>query len=189
MESTCNRLQCFEFEFIVPDTLMHVPSNEFICDVTNTNFVDSAWLRRLRDDDDDDDANDHRQPAMTRTTTTTKKTTTTDGLSTTTVETTTTTTTTTNNPTTKLGKLNWTRLNYKGADHDNRRLLEHRAKNCECEVCFREIHKLPPAEPIRHKLAARHSKLKEREIKKAKRNAKKDVKAGKQACIRNFFRY
>ena len=130
-------------------------------------------------------------PTMTKTITTTKRTTTTTGSGTTTTTTTEskTTTTTTLSPCSKLPKLNWTRLNYDPDNHDNRRLLEHRAKNCECEVCYRELHKLPPAEPIRHKMAARHSKLKEREIKRAKKNAKKDVKAGKQACIRNFFRY
>ncbi len=126
---------------------------------------------------------------MTKTTsTTTKKTTTTNGSSTTTTVETSTTTTTTTTPT-NLGNLGWTRLNYKGIHHDNRRLLEHRAKNCECEVCYRELHKLPPASPFREKFAARHSKLKDREIKRAKKKAKKDVKAGKQACIKKFFKY
>ena len=127
---------------------------------------------------------------MTKTTTTTKKTTTTSGsgTTTTTIETSTTTVTNTSPPS-KLPKLNWTRLNYDENNHDNRRLVEHRAKNCECEVCYRELHKLPPAQPCREIIAARHSKLRDREIKRAKKKAKKDVKAGKQACIRNFFRY
>lgn len=88
-----------------------------------------------------------------------------------------------------LPKLNWTRLNYKGENHDRRRLLQHRAKNCECEVCYRELQKLPPAEPLREIYAKKKHKLEQREVRKVKRLAKKDVKAGKQACIRNFFRY
>jgi DNA recombination-dependent growth factor C len=86
-------------------------------------------------------------------------------------------------------KLNWKRIDYKGDHHDNRRLLVHRAKNCECEVCFRELKKLPPADPVRDKIIARKHKLEEREIRKAKRVAKTQVKEGKQASIRNFFRY
>jgi hypothetical protein len=131
---------------------------------------------------------------MTQTTTTTNKTTTTTGSDTTTTTTTTTTETSTTttistSPASRLPKLNWTRLNYDPDNHDNRRLLEHRAKNCECEVCYRELHKLPPALPLREKYATRQSKLDEREIKRAKKKAKKEVKAGKQCSIRNFFRY
>ena len=88
-----------------------------------------------------------------------------------------------------LPKLNWTRLNYKGDDHDNRRVLEHRKRDCQCEVCYLEINKLPPAEPLREKYAKRKQKLEERSIKRIKKMAKKEVKDGKQACIRNFFRY
>jgi hypothetical protein len=94
-----------------------------------------------------------------------------------------------NERTSKLPVLNWTRLNYKGEDHDNRRLLQHRAIDCTCDVCFLELHKLPPAEPLREKYARKKKKLEEREIRKVKRIAKKEVKSGKQACIRNFFRY
>jgi hypothetical protein len=36
---------------------------------------------------------------------------------------------------------------------------------------------------------ARKQKLEEREIKRAKKKAKLEMKEGKQACIRNFFRY
>lgn len=89
----------------------------------------------------------------------------------------------------KLPQLNWTRLNYNEEDHDNRRLVEHRARNCECEVCSRELQKLPPVEPVRVIYASKHFKKEQREIKKVKRLAKKEVKAGKQASIRNFFRY
>ena len=89
----------------------------------------------------------------------------------------------------KVPILNWKRIDYKDDKHDNRRLLVHRAKNCECEVCYRELKKLPPADPIREKIIARKHKLEERKIRKAKRLAKTQVKEGKQACIRNFFRY
>ena len=81
----------------------------------------------------------------------------------------------------------WTRLNYKGIYHDNRRLLKHRAKNCKCFVCYREIYKLPPMETLQESIASSNSKKEEREIKKAKRIAKKEVKAGKQRTINGFF--
>lgn len=89
----------------------------------------------------------------------------------------------------KLPKLDWVRLNCKGDCHDNRRLVEHRIRNCQCETCYLEINKLPPVEPIREKMAAKQRKLDDREVKRAKKKAKKEIKAGKQACIRNFFRY
>ena len=89
----------------------------------------------------------------------------------------------------KIPRLNWTRINYDEENHDNRRLVEHRKRNCQCEVCFRELNKLPPNDPIIQTMAKRKQKLEEREIKRAKKKAKLDVKEGKQACIRNFFRY
>ena len=90
---------------------------------------------------------------------------------------------------TVLGESGWTRLNYKGPYfHDNRRLLKHRAKNCECYICIRELKKLPPMETHEEYVAGIKSKLEEREIKRAKRKAKKDVKDGKQATIKKFFR-
>ena len=90
---------------------------------------------------------------------------------------------------TRLPKLNWQRLNDKMIGDDNRRLIEHRVNNCQCEVCYREINKLPPEVPLREKYIARKQKLEQREIRKVKRLAKKEVKTGKQASIRNFFRY
>jgi len=81
----------------------------------------------------------------------------------------------------------WTRLNHKGIYHDNRRLLKHRAKNCECFVCYREIYKLPPAETREEQVEAIRCKMKEREIKRTKRLAKKDIKNGKQRTIDQFF--
>ena len=88
-----------------------------------------------------------------------------------------------------LPKLNWVWLNYQGEDHDSRRILDHRANNCHCEVCYRELNKLPPDDPVREKYAARKLKEEEREKRRVKKKAKKDVKEGKQASIRNFFRY
>jgi len=97
---------------------------------------------------------------------------------------------TTNPPTnnTKATYTEWTRLNYKGIYHDNRRLLKHRAKNCECFVCYREIYKLPPMETQQEYVSSVKNKIEEREIKKAKRMAKKDIKNGKQRTMKQFFR-
>jgi predicted GIY-YIG superfamily endonuclease len=81
----------------------------------------------------------------------------------------------------------WVRLNHKGIYHDNRRLLKHRAKNCECFVCYREIYKLPPAETHDEYVNAMKIKMKEREIKRAKRMVKKQVREGKQGTIDQFF--
>lgn len=81
----------------------------------------------------------------------------------------------------------WKRLNYKGVYHDNRRLLKHRAKNCECFKCYREIHKLPPAETHEEFVSSLKWKIKQREIKQIQKKAKKDVKAGKQRPIDQLF--
>jgi DNA recombination-dependent growth factor C len=89
----------------------------------------------------------------------------------------------------KMPKLNWTRINYKGENHDNRRLVEHREKDCRCDVCYLEINKLPPRVPVRQQIQSKKQILEDREIKRVKKKAKKEVKDGKQACIRNFFRY
>ena len=88
-----------------------------------------------------------------------------------------------------LPSLNWTRINYKGEHRDNRRLIEHRERDCQCEICYREINKLPRTVPLREKYAVRKLKEDIRENKRAKKKAKMEVKDGKQACIRNFFRY
>ena len=42
-----------------------------------------------------------------------------------------------------LPKLDWVWLNYQGENHDSHRLLDHRAKNGHCDLCFRELNKLP----------------------------------------------
>ena len=98
-------------------------------------------------------------------------------------------TTTTTITSTVLGDLGWTRLNYKGAYfHDNRRLLKHREKNCECFVCYRELKKLPPMETHEEYVAGIKAKVEDKEIKRAKRKAKKDVKEGKQATLKKFFK-
>jgi anthranilate/para-aminobenzoate synthase component I len=88
---------------------------------------------------------------------------------------------------TKSDKPEWTRLNYKGIYHDNRRLLKHRAKNCECSVCYREIYKLPPMESHQEYIATVKSNVEKREIKRAIKKAKKDIKEGKQGRIETFF--
>jgi predicted GIY-YIG superfamily endonuclease len=87
---------------------------------------------------------------------------------------------------TNTDKPQWTRLNFKGIYHDNRRLLKHRARNCECFVCYREIYKLPPKETHQEYVSSVKNKIEEREIKKAKRKAKKEVKNGKQGSMRKF---
>jgi hypothetical protein len=82
----------------------------------------------------------------------------------------------------------WTRLNHKGIYHDNRRLLKHREKNCECSVCYREIYKLPPMETQRQYIASLQSKKASREMKKIQRTTRKEIKTGKQETLERFFR-
>lgn len=93
-------------------------------------------------------------------------------------------------PTKKSGSkyTKWTRLNHKGIHHDNRRLLKHRAKNCECSVCYREIYKLPPMETQREYIATLQTKKADREKKKIQRITRKEIKAGKQETLERFFR-
>jgi len=54
-------------------------------------------------------------------------------------------------------------------------------------VCYREIYKLPPTETHEEYVATVRVKVEEKEIKRAKRKAKKEVKDGKQATIGKFF--
>ena len=82
----------------------------------------------------------------------------------------------------------WIRLNHRGINHDNRRLMKHRARNCECFVCYREMFKLPPSETHEEYVSSMKIKMKEREIKRIKRIVKKEVKTGKQATINSFFK-
>ena len=95
---------------------------------------------------------------------------------------------TTSETRTSTNKQVWTRLNHKGIYHDNRRLLKHRARNCECFVCYREIYKLPPAETHEEYVESLKQKMNEREIKRIMRLANKEVKAGKQIRIDQCFR-
>jgi len=81
----------------------------------------------------------------------------------------------------------WVRLNNRGPYHGNRRLLKHRARNCECEVCYREIYKLSPATTQSEYVNAVKQKIKEKEIKTAKRLIKRDIRKGKQQTIDRFF--
>jgi poly-D-alanine transfer protein DltD len=89
---------------------------------------------------------------------------------------------------TKTTYATWTRLNHKGPLHDNRRLLRHREKNCECDKCYRELAKLPPAETIEERIAKHKNKLKEKEMKKVKKITKAEVRSGKQKTINTFFK-
>lgn len=72
---------------------------------------------------------------------------------------------------------------------NNRRLLEHRARNCDCDVCYREMYKLPPAETRKEYVESIKRKVREQEINRTKKLAKKEVKAGKQGTIDKFFGY
>ena len=65
------------------------------------------------------------------------------------------------------------------------RLLKHREKNCECWDCWQEICGLPPAET--HEEEIRSYRFAEREVKRARKKAKKEVRDGKQATISSFF--
>lgn len=69
---------------------------------------------------------------------------------------------------------------------DKRRLLQHRAKNCECWKCSREMSGLGPLETDEERIAS--YKFEEREIKRAKKAVAKEVKAGKQHAITTFFK-
>ena len=89
----------------------------------------------------------------------------------------------------KTAKAIGARRKYRDIYHDNRRLLKHRAKNCECHICYRDMYKLPPAETHEEYVSTIKSNITDREIKRAKKKAKQDVKAGKQSTIQNFFYY
>jgi hypothetical protein len=84
---------------------------------------------------------------------------------------------------TKTTRPNYTQTGNKF--HDPRRLLKHQAKNCECCICYRELAKLPPMQTQQEEFAS--YKFEEREIKQAKKNAKREVRQGKQATINTFF--
>ena len=98
---------------------------------------------------------------------------------------------------TKTTYATWTRLNHKGPLHDNRRLLRHREKNCECDKCYRELANLPPAKLNKERIAnykvlTYKHKLEEREIKKVQKVKKvataKESENEKQTTIKTFFR-
>lgn len=65
------------------------------------------------------------------------------------------------------------------------RLVKHDKVNCECHICWREIIGLPPRLTVQEEIATYC--FEEREVKRAKRKAKKEVKSGKQATINSFF--
>ena len=64
-------------------------------------------------------------------------------------------------------------------------LVEHRKRNCECCECWLYITRSAPPETSAER-AAKY-RYDEREIKKAIRQAKRDVKAGRQFTIEAFF--
>jgi len=72
-----------------------------------------------------------------------------------------------------------------GLTRDKRRLVKHREKNCECVDCYREMYGLPPLPTWEEEIKS--FKFEEREVKRAKRAAKKEVKEGKQKTIMAFF--
>ena len=88
---------------------------------------------------------------------------------------------------TKTTYATWTRLNHKGPLHDNRRLLRHQEKNCECDKCYRELAKLPPAETNEERITKYKHTLEVREMKKLKKITKAEVRSGKQKTINAFF--
>ena len=65
-----------------------------------------------------------------------------------------------------------------------RRITSHREKNCECIKCWRGPIPVTDEEERNELATYFHSK----EIKKAKRAAKRDVKNGKQKKIQAFFK-
>jgi hypothetical protein len=71
--------------------------------------------------------------------------------------------------------------------YEHRRLVKHqRTKgNCECCICWRELQGLPPMETQQEMIAS--MKFEEREIKRAKKKAKMEVKEGSQATMTMFF--
>jgi hypothetical protein len=68
---------------------------------------------------------------------------------------------------------------------EKRRLLAHRAKNCECVTCWREMSGLPPMQTRKEEVAS--WRFEEREIERAKKRVKKDVQLGNQSTISSFF--
>lgn len=68
---------------------------------------------------------------------------------------------------------------------DNRILVAHKAKNCECHKCERHVYKLPPKETEEEWWTS--LRFEERAAKRAKREAKREVKKGKQGSITSFF--
>jgi hypothetical protein len=69
---------------------------------------------------------------------------------------------------------------------DPRRLIAHRKRNCEYWKCWRELAKLPPMETAKGRVVS--YKFQERAVKKAKKEAKKQVKLGKQHSITSFLK-
>ena len=71
-------------------------------------------------------------------------------------------------------------------NYDPRRYALHRQYNCTCLHCWKYLCHAEPNKTDAERMAS--YRFKEREIKKAKRAAKKAVKDGKQATIKSFFK-
>ena len=64
-------------------------------------------------------------------------------------------------------------------------LLEHRRRNCECCECWQYIYRSGPPETNKERIA--RYRYDDREIKRAIKQAKIDVKEGRQFTIDAFF--
>ena len=73
----------------------------------------------------------------------------------------------------------------KSHHYDKRHIVKHREKNCECVSCYREIWSLSPIQ-TQEEIQQSYC-FEEREVKRAKKKAKSDVKKGKQHSIKTFF--
>ena len=65
------------------------------------------------------------------------------------------------------------------------RLIKHRNTGCTCVTCVHDWARLPP--PVTKAEELESYRFIEREIKKAKAAAKKEIKKGTQASITSFF--
>jgi hypothetical protein len=65
------------------------------------------------------------------------------------------------------------------------RITAHRMKNCECHVCWQHIARAPPKQTDAEEIAS--FRFDERKAKAVKKQARKDVKDGKQRMMADFF--
>jgi len=69
--------------------------------------------------------------------------------------------------------------------YDPRVIVEHKVKDCHCPQCYLYLNKLPPMQTARERYES--YRFEEREAKKVKRQALKEVKKGKQHSLDQFF--